>query len=72
MSESSMHVFVWNSTVENPARSEVFHTQEDAWVSIRDMRIRNWPDFIIEFNGNPTENSNFVMTAMAFVQQMMS
>lgn len=71
MSESNMFIFVWNAVTETPARSEVFHNQEDAWANIRDTRVRNWPHFIIEINGDPMDNSNVVFKPIEFVQQMM-
>jgi len=70
--QENMHIFIWKATSERPARAEPFHNQEEAWASISDTKVRHWPDFIIEFNGDPTENSNFVMKPMAFVEQMMS
>jgi hypothetical protein len=66
-----MFVFVWKATGFCNARSEAFMSEADAWKYISDYSPIRWPDFVIEFNGEPTENSNFVQPAIDFVAAMM-
>ena len=65
-----MFVFVWKSTADYDARAHAYMSEADAWEYMSDCSPKHWPDFIIEMNGEPTENSNFVMKPVVFVERM--